>query len=127
MLAGPSRVAPSPLLASHSLPNRLPVNQFHSSAPAKSTLNQVMRGCRKRVKRKSKAPALTGCQQRKGVITFIGIKKPKKPNSAERKIAKVRLTNGNHVTAYVMGEGHNLQEHGVVLLRGGRTQDLGLK
>lgn len=83
-----------------------------------------MRGCRKRTARKSKSPALEGCYQKKGVVTWVGIRKPKKPNSAERKVAKVKLTNGYHVAAYIPGEGHNLQEHAVVLLRGGRTQDL---
>lgn len=116
--------AVQPALGRSSLPL---TRQFHQSPSCNATLNQVQRGARKPVKRKTKAPALTGCQQRKGVITYIGIKKPKKPNSAERKFAKVKLTNGFHVSAYVMGEGHNLQEHGVVLLRGGRTQDLGLK
>jgi len=74
--------------------------------------------------RKSKSPALDGSYQKKGVVTWVGIRKPKKPNSAERKVAKVKLTNGYHVAAYIMGEGHNLQEHAVVLVRGGRTQDL---
>ncbi|KAG8908421.1 hypothetical protein FRB99_006626 [Tulasnella sp. 403] len=98
--------------------------QFHSSKPASATLNQIMRGCRKRVKRKPKSPALGGCFQKKGVVTKIDIRKPKKPNSADRKVAKVKLSNGYHITAYIMGEGHNLQEHNVVLVRGGRTQDL---
>ncbi|KIO29238.1 hypothetical protein M407DRAFT_242697 [Tulasnella calospora MUT 4182] len=123
----PPSTAYSSLRSTLSNPQSISLRQFHATPSAKATLNQVQRGARKRVKRKTKAPALTGCQQRKGVITYIGIKKPKKPNSAERKIAKVKLTNGFHVTAYIMGEGHNLQEHGVVLLRGGRTQDLGLK
>ena len=83
-----------------------------------------MRGARKRVKRKTKSPALDGCFQRKGVVSTIAIQKPKKPNSAQRKVAKVKLTNGKSVKAYIMGEGHNLQEHAVVLIRGGRTQDL---
>ncbi|KAG8929607.1 hypothetical protein FRC01_004067 [Tulasnella sp. 417] len=126
-LRTPLATYPAPTVTRSLCPQSISLRQFHATPSAKATLNQVQRGARKRVKRKTKAPALTGCQQRKGVITFIGIKKPKKPNSAERKIAKVKLTNGFHVTAYIAGEGHNLQEHGVVLLRGGRTQDLGLK
>lgn len=73
---------------------------------------------------KSRAPALIGCPQKKGVCTRVFITTPKKPNSAKRKVARVRLTNGSEITAYIPGEGHNLQEHSVVLVRGGRVKDL---
>ncbi|KAJ1662637.1 hypothetical protein IW140_001060 [Coemansia sp. RSA 1813] len=89
-----------------------------------ATLNQVMRGIRKRFKRVTKAPSLDRCPQRKGVCIKVYTTKPKKPNSAVRKVARVRLTNGKSVIAYIPGEGHNLQEHSVVLVRGGRVPDL---
>ncbi|KAJ1892866.1 hypothetical protein LPJ66_006087 [Kickxella alabastrina] len=89
-----------------------------------ATLNQIMRGMRKRTKTASKAPALDKCPQRKGVCVKVYTTKPKKPNSAVRKVARVRLTNGKTVIAYIPGEGHNLQEHSVVLVRGGRVPDL---
>ena len=74
---------------------------------------------------RSKSPALTGCPQRRGVCIAVRVMTPKKPNSALRKVARVRLTNGEEVTAYIPGEGHNLQEHSIVLVRGGRVKDLG--
>lgn len=89
-----------------------------------ATLNQVMRGARKSFKNVSKAPALEKNPQKKGVCTKVYTTKPKKPNSAIRKVARVKMSNGRVVRAYIPGEGHNLQEHSVVLLRGGRTQDL---
>ncbi|KAB5590567.1 Ribosomal s12 domain-containing protein [Ceratobasidium theobromae] len=98
--------------------------EIHTTSPMLATLNQVMRGARKSSKPRTKAPALNNCPQRKGVCAFVGIMKPKKPNSAKRKFARVKLTNGKTVLAYIQGEGHNLQEHSVVLIRGGRTQDL---
>jgi len=73
----------------------------------------------------SKSPALTGCPQRRGVCIAVRVMTPKKPNSALRKVARVRMTNGEEVTAYIPGEGHNLQEHSIVLVRGGRVKDLG--
>jgi small subunit ribosomal protein S12 len=76
------------------------------------------------MKRKQKAPALTQCPQRRGVCLLVKTQTPKKPNSALRKVARVRLTNGQEVTAYIPGEGHNLQEHSMVLVRGGRVKDL---
>ena len=79
---------------------------------------------RKIKQRKSKTPALTKCPQKRGVCTRVYTTTPKKPNSALRKVARVRLTNGKEVTAYIGGEGHNLQEHSVVLIRGGRVRDL---
>jgi small subunit ribosomal protein S12 len=88
------------------------------------TTNQLVRKERKLKKEKSKTPALQGSPQQRGVCTRVSTTTPRKPNSALRKIARVRLTNGNEVTAYVPGEGHNLQEHSVVLVRGGRVADL---
>jgi len=83
-----------------------------------------MRGARKKFTKRSKSPALENCYQRKGVTLAVMTMKPKKPNSAQRKVARVKLTTGKNVLAYIPGEGHNLQEHSVVLVRGGRTQDL---
>ncbi len=88
------------------------------------TINQLIRKGRKVVKSKSKAPALQGCPQKRGVCLQVKTRTPKKPNSALRKIARVRLTNGIEVTAYIPGEGHNLQEHSLVTVRGGRVKDL---
>ncbi|WBW97988.1 30S ribosomal protein S12 [Oceanirhabdus sp. W0125-5] len=88
------------------------------------TINQLVRKGRKTTPLKSTAPALKGCPQRRGVCTVVKTTTPKKPNSALRKIARVRLTNGLEVSSYIPGEGHNLQEHSVVLIRGGRTKDL---
>ncbi|WFD29834.1 hypothetical protein MSPP1_000847 [Malassezia sp. CBS 17886] len=98
---------------------------FASSTPLAVTLQQAMRGARKPHRpRVNRVPALEGCPFVKGVCTKIFTSKPKKPNSAIRKMARVRLTNGRNVTAYIPGEGHNLQEHSVVLMRGGRVQDV---
>jgi len=88
------------------------------------TINQLIRKGRRSVPRKTKTPVLEGCPQRKGVCTLVKIMTPKKPNSAMRKVARVVLTNGNEITAYIPGEGHNLQEHSIVLIRGGRVRDL---
>jgi small subunit ribosomal protein S12 len=88
------------------------------------TLSQLVRKGRKIQTKKKKCPALQACPQRKGVCTRVYTQTPKKPNSALRKIARVRLTNGIEVTAYIPGEGHNLQEHSIVLVRGGRVKDL---
>ncbi len=88
------------------------------------TISQLIRKGRKRVKEKSKSPALQNCPQRRGVCTRVYTTTPKKPNSALRKVARVRLTNGYEVTAYIPGIGHNLQEHSIVLIRGGRVKDL---
>ena len=85
------------------------------------TINQLVRKGRKQVRRKSTAPALKGCPQKRGVCTRVYATTPKKPNSALRKVARVRLTNGMEVTSYIPGEGHNLQEHNSVLVRGGRV------
>ena len=88
------------------------------------TINQLIRQERARVTYKTKSPALKSCPQRRGVCTQVKTTTPKKPNSALRKIARVRLTNGIEITAYIPGVGHNLQEHSVVLVRGGRVKDL---
>jgi small subunit ribosomal protein S12 len=88
------------------------------------TINQLVRKGRQKVKYKSKSPALTNCPFRRGVCVQVMTRTPKKPNSALRKVAKVRLTNGFEVIAYIPGEGHNLQEHSIVLVRGGRVKDL---
>lgn len=88
------------------------------------TISQLIRRGRKRITKKTSSPALTKCPQRRGVCTRVYTTTPKKPNSALRKVARVRLTNGFEVTAYIPGEGHNLQEHSIVLIRGGRVKDL---
>lgn len=88
------------------------------------TVNQLVRKGREKIRWKSKSPALKSCPQKRGVCTRVYTVTPKKPNSALRKVARVRLTNGFEVTAYIGGEGHNLQEHSVVLIRGGRVKDL---
>ncbi len=89
------------------------------------TINQLVRKGREKIRYRSKSPALTSCPQRRGVCIAVRVMTPKKPNSALRKVARVRLTNGYEVTAYIPGEGHNLQEHSIVLVRGGRVKDLG--
>ncbi len=88
------------------------------------TINQLIKKERQKIKDKTKSPALTSCPQRRGVCTRVYTTTPKKPNSAMRKVARVRLTNGFEVTSYIPGIGHNLQEHSVVLIRGGRVKDL---
>ena len=88
------------------------------------TINQLVRKPRERQVDKSNVPALNSCPQKRGVCTRVYTTTPKKPNSALRKVARVRLTNGSEVSSYIVGEGHNLQEHSVVLIRGGRVKDL---
>jgi small subunit ribosomal protein S12 len=88
------------------------------------TINQLVRKSRRAVKYKSKAPAMGGSPQKRGVCTRVYTTTPKKPNSALRKVARVRLSHGVEVTAYIPGEGHNLQEHSIVMIRGGRVKDL---
>ncbi len=88
------------------------------------TISQLIRQGRKRAEKKTKSPALKACPQRRGVCVRVYTTTPKKPNSALRKVARVRLTNGMEVTAYIPGVGHNLQEHSIVLIRGGRIKDL---
>ena len=88
------------------------------------TINQLVRRGRKKVKKKSNSPVLDRCPQKQGVCTQVKTMTPKKPNSALRRVARVRLSNGKEVTVYIPGEGHNLQEHSIVLIRGGRVRDL---
>ena len=88
------------------------------------TIQQLVRKGRKKLKSKSKSPALDSCPQKRGVCTRVYTTTPKKPNSAMRKVARVRLSHGKEVNAYIPGEGHNLQEHSIVLIRGGRVKDL---
>ena len=88
------------------------------------TINQLVRKGRKKVIKRNKVPALNACPQKRGVCTRVYTTTPKKPNSALRKVARVKLTNGHEVSAYIPGEGHNLQEHSIVLIRGGRVKDL---
>ena len=88
------------------------------------TINQLVRKGREKINKRNKVPALGACPQKRGVCTRVYTTTPKKPNSALRKVARVKLTNGQEVSAYIPGEGHNLQEHSVVLIRGGRVKDL---
>lgn len=88
------------------------------------TINQLIKKPRRPLQKKKKSPALTNCPQRRGVCLLVKTMTPKKPNSALRKVARVRLTNGREINAYIPGEGHNLQEHSMVLVRGGRVKDL---
>ena len=88
------------------------------------TINQLIRHKRVITRKKSKRPALTGCPQKKGVCLLVTTRTPKKPNSALRKVARVRLSNGKEITVYIPGEGHNLQEHSIVMVRGGKRRDL---
>jgi small subunit ribosomal protein S12 len=112
------RLVPQPLAAPS-------FRSFSVSSPAQVTLNQSIRRKHRPKKRLQKrSPLLENAPQRKGVVTQIFIGKPKKPNSGKRKVARIRLTTGKTTQAYIAGEGHNLQEHSVVLIRGGRTQDL---
>ncbi|MFQ5861777.1 MAG: 30S ribosomal protein S12 [Candidatus Brocadiales bacterium] len=88
------------------------------------TINQLVRKGRKKVEKRSKSPDLESCPHKKGVCLQVMTRTPKKPNSALRKVARVRLSNGREITAYIPGEGHNLQEHSIVLVRGGKVRDL---
>ena len=88
------------------------------------TISQLVKDGRRLIKKKSKSPALQNCPQRRGVCVRVYTTTPKKPNSALRKVARIRLTNGIEITGYIPGEGHSLQEHSVVLVRGGRVKDL---
>ncbi len=100
------------------------VNTWYQEEIFLPTINQLVRQGRKKVRTKTKSPALTRCPQRRGVCTRVYTTSPKKPNSALRKVARVRLTNAFEVTTYIPGVGHNLQEHAIVLIRGGRVKDL---
>src|SRR5205823_4054317 len=105
------------------LPN-YPITQLPGHGVSMPTINQLVRKGRQRIKQKSTAPALRGNPFKRGVCLVVKTVTPKKPNSALRKVARVRLTNGVEVTAYIPGIGHNLQEHSVVMIRGGRVKDL---
>ncbi|GFZ49019.1 37S ribosomal protein S12, mitochondrial [Saitozyma sp. JCM 24511] len=122
MVTGPSPVASSSRLTLRAVPPSF--RTFSSTQPASATTNQVLRGCRKRLPTYSNSPLLANCFQKKAVISKVYTTKPKKPNSAVRKVCRVKLTTGKTTIAYIPGEGHNLQEHSVVLVRGGRTKDL---
>jgi small subunit ribosomal protein S12 len=100
------------------------INNFIYRSEKLPTINQLIRKGRQQIKSKTKSPALKSCPQRRGVCTRVYTTTPKKPNSALRKVARVRLTNGFEVTSYIPGIGHTLQEHSVVLIRGGRVKDL---
>jgi ribosomal protein S12 len=120
------RITPTCLGQSHvsSLFQSSRPRSFHPSPSSSMTINQTMRRKKPPKAKLSASPLLMTSPQRKGVCAQIFIAKPKKPNSAKRKVARVKLSTGKTVTAYIQGEGHNLQEHSVVLVRGGRTQDL---
>ncbi|KAG0281639.1 hypothetical protein BGZ95_000998 [Linnemannia exigua] len=133
MAALPTRTAtaaafrtPSAPITPTSMLNQIHFNrqQIQQQTRSMASLNQVMRGCRKTFKKDSKSPALDACFQKKGVCVRVFTQKPRKPNSAVRKVARVKLSNDKVVNAYIPGEGHNLQEHSVVLVRGGRVPDL---
>ena len=125
----PVGVAPVDLLSQRGAP-RVRWSAFECWAPIEDwttsmpTINQLIRKPRKRPITRNKVPALEACPQKRGVCTRVYTTTPKKPNSALRKVARVRLTNGFEVTSYIPGEGHNLQEHSVVMIRGGRVKDL---
>lgn len=120
-----ARALPSPSSLSSPLAQSHLRRAFHPTPAAQRTINQSMRSKRKPKKSKEpRSPLLDNCPQRKGVVTRLIIAKPKKPNSAKRKVARVKMSNGENLMAYIQGEGHNLQEHSVVLVRGGRTKDL---
>lgn len=113
--------------AKPAIPRVLPaIRPFSTTSPRPATLNQVLRGCRKGKRaRHATSPALASSKApaMKGVCLRVGVVRPKKPNSGERKIARVKLSSGTHISAYIPGEGHNIQQHSVVLVRGGRSQD----
>ncbi|TKA38691.1 hypothetical protein B0A54_08653 [Friedmanniomyces endolithicus] len=124
-LPASSRTCFSTSLAIQQPPPALSLTRsFSSTPPYRATYNQVLRGCRvgQRARRET-SPALADRPEMKGVCLRVGTTKPKKPNSGERKVARVRLSSGMVITAYIPGEGHNVQQHSVVLVRGGRSQD----
>lgn len=123
--ARPLSQSPTSLLSQFSrLSLHQQTRQFHITPSLNVTLNQSMRRKKPAVQSKVRSPLLLACPQRKAVVLQVSIAKPKKPNSAKRKVARVRLSTGKSVFAYIPGEGHNLQEHSVVMIRGGRTPDL---
>ncbi|KAK3399960.1 hypothetical protein B0T20DRAFT_407473 [Sordaria brevicollis] len=124
--AQPSLLRRPLMPSSSSIVPQLPVRSFSSTPAQNATLNQVLRGCRKPQRaRHAVSPALSAIKSPalKGVCVKVGITRPKKPNSGERKTARVRLSTGKVITAYIPGEGHNISQHSVVLVRGGRAQD----
>ncbi|KAM5438647.1 hypothetical protein MferCBS31731_004938 [Microsporum ferrugineum] len=127
-IAPTKQFGPSSFQAQCFLRSSSPLNAFHknfsTTSQLQATLNQVRRGCRSGQKaRKKRSPALVNRPQLKGVCLKTQVEKPKKPNSGERKTARVKLSSGKVITAYIPGEGHNIQQHSVVLVRGGRLQD----
>lgn len=117
-------IVPRYLCNPSQFPRQLLSRLFTSTPSRNATFNQVLRGCRKAQRaRRAKSPQLAYRPEMRGVCIRVGITRPKKPNSGERKVARVRLSNGREVTAYIPGEGHNVQQHSVVLVRGGRAQD----
>ncbi|PYH28997.1 mitochondrial 37S ribosomal protein uS12m [Aspergillus neoniger CBS 115656] len=124
VLRTPTAVAAAAAAAANKTSSSSILRQFSTSPFRQATYNQVRRGCRTAQRaRRSRSPALIGRSQMKGVCLKTGITKPKKPNSGERKTARVRLSSGKVVTAYIPGEGHNIQQHSVVMVRGGRVPD----
>eukprot|EP00158_Paraphelidium_tribonemae_P001113 Partr_v1_DN23989_c0_g1_i1_m49104 putative mitochondrial 37S ribosomal protein MRPS12 len=125
----PSKLSTSALTRGFSTfsisPSTVQISPLYGSISTRSmaTLSQVIRGCRKERYRKAKSPLMKGCPMVRGVCLKVYTVKPKKPNSAQRKVAKIRLSNGGEAIAYIPGEGHNLQEHSVVAIRGGRAPD----
>lgn len=108
----------------YNIPEFRGILNFYEGRPGMPTINQLIKQPRTQPREKSKTPALAGCPQKQGVCTRVYTTTPKKPNSALRKVARLRLTNGHEVIGYIPGEGHNLQEHSTVLIRGGRVRDL---
>src|SRR5262249_54824006 len=115
---------PSPELDRGAEIHKISRSVTNAQDPEMPTINQLVRKGREKLRQKSASPALKQCPQKRGVCTRVYTTTPKKPNSALRKVARVRLTNAMEVTSYIPGEGHNLQEHSVVLIRGGRVKDL---
>ncbi|ORX36157.1 ribosomal protein S12 [Kockovaella imperatae] len=124
MMVGPSRLAYRSPLRSVACSSLTTIRSFSSSNPSSMTFRQVLKGGRRPKTKEKGSPLLQSCPQKKGVCSRVFTAKPKKPNSAVRKVARVKLSNGYMTTCYIPGEGHNLQEHSVVLIRGGRTKDL---
>lgn len=122
---GLSRVSHSFSSTVSTVPRMMQQRSFAQTSPIQATLNQIKRGVKPPSRKKvTESPHLDNCPVRKGVVLRVMVLKPKKPNSAQRKACRVRLTNGNVISAYIPGEGHNAQEHSIVFVRGGRCQDL---
>lgn len=125
-LAARRSFTPAPSFTSPILRSIPTIRQFHASSPTMVTMNQAMRRKKKKIRSTvlTRSPLLEKCPQKKGVCTSVYVTSPKKPNSGKRKVARIKLTTGETCQAYIQGEGHNLQEHSVVVVRGGRAQDL---